>query len=97
MDDKLDKFYGISIDELIYMNGKIPDGITIIDKSVNERLKLIGQLEKEDKMRFTVSLIQCSQNLSSKTSFRKMWRHCKMKKLPLGRFWLNVSILYLLQ
>ena len=47
--DKLAKFYGISIDELIYMNGKIPDEVTIIDKSVNERLKLIEQLEEEDK------------------------------------------------
>lgn len=47
--DKLAKFYGISIDELIHMNGKIPEEVTIIDKSVNERLKLIEQLEEEDK------------------------------------------------
>lgn len=47
--DKLAKFYGISIDELIHMNGKIPQEVTIIDKSVNERLKLIEQLEEEDK------------------------------------------------
>lgn len=31
------------------MNGKIPDEVTIIDKSINERLKLIEQLEDEDK------------------------------------------------
>lgn len=31
------------------MNGKIPDEVTIIDKSTNERLKLIEQLEDEDK------------------------------------------------
>lgn len=31
------------------MNGKIPEEVTIIDKSVNERLKLIEQLEEEDK------------------------------------------------
>lgn len=47
--DKLAKFYGISIDELIHMNGKIPQEVTIIDKSVNERLKLIEQLEEEDR------------------------------------------------
>ncbi len=47
--DKLAKFYGISIDELIHMNGKIPQEVTIIDKSVNERLKLIEQLEEDDK------------------------------------------------
>ena len=47
--DKLAKFYGISIDELIHMNGKVPEEVTLIDKSVNERLKLIEQLEEEDK------------------------------------------------
>lgn len=31
------------------MNGKVPDEITIVDKSTNERLKLIAQLEEEDK------------------------------------------------
>ncbi|MAN26624.1 MULTISPECIES: transcriptional regulator [Mesonia] len=31
------------------MDGKIPDEVTIIDKSANERLKLIDQLEEEDK------------------------------------------------
>lgn len=30
-------------------SGKIPEEVTIIDKSVNERLKLIEQLEEEDK------------------------------------------------
>jgi len=31
------------------MNGKVPEEITIVDKSTNERLKLIAQLEEEDK------------------------------------------------
>lgn len=31
------------------MNGKVPEEVTLIDKSVNERLKLIEQLEEEDK------------------------------------------------
>lgn len=31
------------------MNGKIPEEVANIDKSVNERLKLIEQLEEEDK------------------------------------------------
>jgi len=30
--DKLAKFYGISLDELVHMNGQVPDEITIIDK-----------------------------------------------------------------
>jgi len=47
--DKLAKYFGISLDELVHMNGKVPDEITIVDKSVNERLKLITQLDEEDK------------------------------------------------
>lgn len=47
--DKLAKFYGVTLDELVHMNGKVPDGITIVDKSTNERLKLIAQLDEEDK------------------------------------------------
>ncbi|MET3730558.1 hypothetical protein [Moheibacter stercoris] len=38
-------FHGLKIRDI----GKIPDEVTIIDKSVNERLKLIEQLEEEDK------------------------------------------------
>ncbi len=47
--DKLAKFYGVTLDELVHMNGKVPDEITIVDKSTNERLKLIAQLDEEDK------------------------------------------------
>lgn len=47
--DKLAKFFGVTLDELVHMNGKVPDEITIVDKSTNERLKLIAQLDEEDK------------------------------------------------
>lgn len=47
--DRLAKFFGVTLDELVHMDGKIPDEVTIIDKSANERLKLIDQLEEEDK------------------------------------------------
>ncbi len=35
--------------ELIYMDGKVPEDVTIVDKSTAERIKLIQQLEEEDK------------------------------------------------
>lgn len=47
--DKLAKFFGITLDELVNMDGDIPDEITIEDKSITERLKLIQELEQEDK------------------------------------------------
>lgn len=46
---KLADFYGITLDELVNPEDKIPDEISIIDKSAAERIKLIQQLEEEDK------------------------------------------------
>ena len=47
--DKLAKYFGITLDELVHMDGDIPNEITIEDKSITERVKLIQELEKEDK------------------------------------------------
>ncbi|MCF6347017.1 MAG: helix-turn-helix domain-containing protein [Flavobacteriaceae bacterium] len=47
--DKLAKFFGVTIDELVHMTNQVPDEITIVDKSVSERINLIQQLEEEDK------------------------------------------------
>lgn len=47
--DKLAKFFGLSIDELVHMNGKMPEAVTVEDKTTNEKVQLISQLEEEDK------------------------------------------------
>jgi len=47
--DKLAKYFGITLDELVHMSGKVPNDVTIVDKSTSERIKLIQQLEEEDK------------------------------------------------
>lgn len=47
--DRLAKFYAISIDELVHMEGQMPGEVTIEDKSTIERIKLIQQLEEKDK------------------------------------------------
>ena len=47
--DKLANFFGITLDELVHMGGQVPDEVKIEDKSTSERLKLIQQLEEEDK------------------------------------------------
>jgi hypothetical protein len=47
--DILAKFFGITIDEFVRMKNKIPNVVTIVDKSVFERINLIQQLEEEDK------------------------------------------------
>jgi len=47
--DRVAKFFGITLDELVHMDGLVPDDVTIEDKSASERIKLIQQLEEEDK------------------------------------------------
>lgn len=47
--DKLAKYFGITIDQLVHMSEEVPEEITIVDKSVSERINLIQQLEDEDK------------------------------------------------
>ena len=43
------KYFGMSIDELVNSNGKVPQEITIEDKSLMEQVKLIAELEPEEK------------------------------------------------
>ena len=47
--DKLAKYFGISIDELVHMTGKMPLAVTVEDKTANEKVHLISQLDEEDK------------------------------------------------
>jgi len=47
--DKLAKYFGVSIDELVHMNGKMPKAVTVEDKTATEKIQLIAQLEEEDK------------------------------------------------
>lgn len=47
--DKLANFFGITIDELIHMKGKIPKAVTVEDKTANEKVQLISQLDEDDK------------------------------------------------
>ena len=47
--DKLAKHFGISIDELVHMTGKMPKAVTMEDKTANEKVQLISQLDDDDK------------------------------------------------
>lgn len=44
------KFFGMSIDELVNLDGKMPNEITVEDKSLLEQVKLIAELEPEEKI-----------------------------------------------
>jgi transcriptional regulator with XRE-family HTH domain len=47
--DKIAKLFGMTVDEIIHFEGKVPKEVTIEDKTVNERVRMIEQLEEEDK------------------------------------------------
>ena len=47
--NKVAKFFGMSIDELVNFDGKILNEITVEDKSLLKQVKLIAELEPEEK------------------------------------------------
>jgi transcriptional regulator with XRE-family HTH domain len=47
--NKIAKYFGMTMDELVNFNGAMPNDITVEDKSLMEQVKLIAELEPEEK------------------------------------------------
>jgi transcriptional regulator with XRE-family HTH domain len=47
--NKVAKFFGMTIDQLVNFDGHIPDEVTVEDKTLMEQVKLIQELEPEEK------------------------------------------------
>ena len=47
--DKISRFFGMTVDEIIYFEGQELKEIKIENKTTNEKIQLIEQLEEEDK------------------------------------------------
>ena len=47
--NKISQYFGMTIDQLVNFDGKMPDEVTVEDKSLLEQVKLIAQLEDEEK------------------------------------------------
>lgn len=47
--DKLAKLFDMTIDQIIHLGNGLPQEITIEDKTTNEQLKLLQQLDEEDR------------------------------------------------
>lgn len=47
--DKLAKFYGITIDQIVHMGTAVPKEITLEDKTATEQMRLIAELDEKDK------------------------------------------------
>lgn len=61
---------GLSIDELVHMDGNVPQEVTIEDRSVSERVKLIQQLEEEDKR----ALFRIIDSMLTKSKFKDFFQ-----------------------
>ena len=47
--EKLAKLYGTTIDQIVHLEGELPEEITIEDKTVMEQMRLIAELDEKDK------------------------------------------------
>ena len=47
--EKLAKFYGLTLDQIVNMNDEVPKEVVIKDKITSEQIRLISQLDKKDK------------------------------------------------
>lgn len=64
--DKLAGYFGVTLDELVHMSGQMPEEVTIVDKSVSERINLIQQLEESDKK----ALFRIIDGMLTKSKFK---------------------------
>lgn len=47
--DKLAKFYGISIDQIVHPDNEVPTEVVVEDKTLIEQVRLINGLDEKDK------------------------------------------------
>lgn len=47
--NKIAKHFGMTLDQLVNFDGNVPDEVTVEDKSLMEQVKLIAELDPEEK------------------------------------------------
>jgi transcriptional regulator with XRE-family HTH domain len=47
--DKLSQLYGVTIDQIVHLEGEVPTEVIFEDKTASEQLKLISQLNDKDR------------------------------------------------
>lgn len=68
--NKIAKLFAMTIDQIINYEGEVPQEITVEDKSVLERMKLIEQLEEEDKK----ALFRIIDGMLTKSKFKDFFQ-----------------------
>lgn len=68
--DKIAKLFDMTVDQILHYEGNLPADVTIQDKSVAERMKLIDQLEEEDKK----ALFRIIDGMLTKSKFKDFFQ-----------------------
>lgn len=69
--DKIAKLFGMTVDEVIHFEGKVPKEVKIKDKTVSEKLQLIDQLEDEDKQ----AIFRIIEGMLTKSKFKDFFQN----------------------
>ncbi|MCU7549875.1 helix-turn-helix transcriptional regulator [Chitinophagaceae bacterium LB-8] len=64
--DKIAKLFGMTVDEVIHFEGKVPMEVKIKDKTVSEKLQLIDQLEQ--------AIFRIIEGMLTKTKFKDFFQ-----------------------
>ena len=67
--DKIAKLFGMTVDEVIHFEGKLPKEVKIEDKTANEKLHLLAQLEEEDKQ----AVYRVIDSMLTKSKFKEFF------------------------
>ncbi|WP_291911510.1 helix-turn-helix transcriptional regulator [Chitinophaga sp. CB10] len=68
--EKISRLFGMTIDELIHLEGKVPSDIRVEDKTIAEKLRLIEQLEEEDRQ----ALYRIIDTMLTKSKFKDFFQ-----------------------
>ncbi|NIG55378.1 transcriptional regulator [Chitinophaga sp. Cy-1792] len=64
------QLFGVILDELINLEGKVPTEVKVEDKTIAEKLRLIEQLEEEDKQ----ALYRIIDTMLTKSKFKDFFQ-----------------------
>jgi hypothetical protein len=76
---KMAQLFNLTTDQVINYDGKVPAEVILEYKTAVEQMRLIQQLEEDDKQTIFKLIDKMLITTSLKTSFKRMWLHYKME------------------
>lgn len=68
--DKIAKLFNMTVDEIIHFEGKVPKDVTLEDKTTTEQIKLVQQLDEDDKK----ALFRIINTMVTKSKFKDFFQ-----------------------